>query len=149
MGLPTFFSELTQFEAGGAPCASSLRFLKMASWEASKWRVEIGGRVGTPHLFFIDDSLLFPKEDCEKLLYTRWILLCSFQGCAWLRVDLEKSELISVSEKWGMWNLVCLQTTWDCEGEKWWWEIEKWRVCLQTTWDCLEQLGIPLRKVFV
>lgn len=41
-----------------------------------------------------------------------------FEAVPGLRVDLERSELISVSEKWGMWNLVCLQTTWDCEGEK-------------------------------
>ena len=63
----------------------------------SRWRVR--GRRGEgiliSHLLFADDTLVFCEEFHDQLTYLSWLLMW-FEGCSGLRVNLEKSELISM-----------------------------------------------------
>ncbi|KAJ9691054.1 hypothetical protein PVL29_013294 [Vitis rotundifolia] len=63
----------------------------------SGWRV--GGRSGVgihiSHLLFADDTLVFCEESPDQMTYLSWLLMW-FEACSGLRINLEKSELISV-----------------------------------------------------
>lgn len=49
-----------------------------------------------PHILFVDDTLIFSKPDHDNLCYMRALLLC-FETISDLRINLCKSEIVSVS----------------------------------------------------
>ncbi|KAJ9696951.1 hypothetical protein PVL29_008942 [Vitis rotundifolia] len=63
----------------------------------SGWKV--GGRSGLglqiSHLLFADDTLVFCEESADQMTYLSWLLMW-FEACSGLKINLEKSELISV-----------------------------------------------------
>ena len=63
----------------------------------SGWRVS--GKRGEGfqilHLLFADDTLVFCEESLDQMTYLSWLLMW-FEACSRLRINLEKSELISI-----------------------------------------------------
>ena len=49
------------------------------------------------HLFFANDTLIFCDASKENLEYLSWVFMW-FEVCSGLKINLEKSELISVGE---------------------------------------------------
>ena len=49
------------------------------------------------HLLFADDTIVFSEAKKEQLTYLSWIL-CWFEAASGLRINLAKSEIISVGE---------------------------------------------------
>ena len=49
------------------------------------------------HLLFADDTILFCDAEVEQVLYVRLLLLC-FQAMTDLKVNVAKSELVSIGE---------------------------------------------------
>ena len=62
---------------------------------ACKERSRGGEGVQVSHLLFADDTLVFCGASKEQLLYLSWILMW-FEVMSGLRINLDKSELISV-----------------------------------------------------
>ena len=62
---------------------------------------EIRGRNGATmnisHLVFVNDTLVFCKDFEEQMMFLSWILLC-FEALFWLRVNLDKSDILPVGE---------------------------------------------------
>ena len=52
-------------------------------------------RVQVSHLLFVDDTLVFCGPSKNQLMYLSWILMW-FEAMSGLRINLDKSELISV-----------------------------------------------------
>ena len=49
------------------------------------------------NLLFADDTLLFSEDDVEQLNFRKWIIMC-FELVSGLKINLQKSEVISVGE---------------------------------------------------
>ena len=79
-----------------------------------------GRAVHISHLLFADDTIVFCEVKNEHLTHLSWILFW-FEAALGLRINLAKSEIISIGEVeevdemamelgWGS----CLQSTWGC-----------------------------------
>ena len=56
-----------------------------------------GGGECVLHLLFADDTILFCDVDVEQILHVRMLLLC-FQVVTDLKVNVQKSEMVSIEE---------------------------------------------------
>ena len=61
------------------------------------------GREGVKvsHLLFVDDTLVFVKDDQNQLTFLSWLLMW-FKALSGLKINLEKSELIPIGRVEGM-----------------------------------------------
>ena len=67
--------------------------------------------VQVSHLLFADDTLVFYGASKDQLLYLSWILMW-FEAMSGLRINLDKSELISMG---GVENTEALATNLGCK----------------------------------
>ena len=78
---------------------------------AFKVRSRGSERVQASHLLFPDDTLVFCGASKDQLLYLSWILMW-FEAMSGLRINLDKSELISMG---GVENTKALATNLGCK----------------------------------
>ena len=73
---------------------------------SSGWTVR--GRSGEgilmSHLLFVDDTFVFCEASQDQMTYLSWLLMW-FEACSYLRINLEKSELIPMGRVHNIENL--------------------------------------------
>lgn len=139
-----FFNSLIGLRQGQPPFASTLS-LNDGGLEAdvaqdrgigyiSGLNVGVGINRGLQisHLLFADDTILFYDTKREQLLYV-WMELTCFEAVTWLKVNLNKSEVVMVGEL-GAWRSWLILST------------EKSRVCQRITRACLWAHPLRLRQ---
>ena len=52
------------------------------------------------HLLFADDTLVFCEASQDQMAYLRWLLMW-FEAISGLRINLDKSEILSIRESGG------------------------------------------------
>ena len=58
-------------------------------------RHDVGVEVS--HVFFVDDTLIICDASKENLEHLSWVFMW-FEPCSWLKINLEKSELILIRD---------------------------------------------------
>ena len=57
----------------------------------------LGDRLEVSHLLYVDNTILFCDACPEQVTYLRWVLTC-FEAVTGLRVNMSKSEMVSIGE---------------------------------------------------
>ena len=57
----------------------------------------LGDRLEVSHLLYVDNTILFYDACPEQVTYLRWVLTC-FEAVTGLRVNMSKSEMVSIGE---------------------------------------------------